>query len=157
MERQIAKLRQLREGFVAFTRSLRRAPPLTKPVQARAREVSRSTRLPRMDGRQRSRNQGLKPLMDTNSEPEWPTRIFTDFTDGLSSRPHEGNEDLTESLRDRIMGKPNSENLRGLRKLLWIVVRMDTGQGKNEFRAVIPPSVSRLSPVLNLPVVEQFD
>src|SRR6266567_7913562 len=34
------------------------------------------------------------------------TRIFTDFTEG-----NEGNVDLTESLRDRIMGKANSENL----------------------------------------------
>ena|SRR5580765_5598866 len=48
-------------------------------------------------------------------------RIFTNLTEG-----NEANEDLTESLRDRIMGKANSENLRGLRKSSWIVVQMDT-------------------------------
>src|SRR5947207_7561197 len=37
-----------------------------------------------------------------------------------------GNEGLTESLRDRIMGKATFENLRGLWKLSWIVVRMNT-------------------------------
>jgi hypothetical protein len=51
--------------------------------------------------------------MDTNAVPEEPTRIFPDFTEGLSSRLQEGNEDLTESLRDRIMRKLNAENLRG--------------------------------------------
>jgi hypothetical protein len=40
----------------------------------------------------------------------------TNFTDG-----YEGNEDLTESLRDRIMGKAISENLHGLRIFSWVV------------------------------------